>query len=118
MKTKKSPKAIWWSLFAGGGMAAALALPALIIITGIIIPFGLEANEPMNFDRIHAAASHWLIKAIFFLLIALSFFHCANRFRYTLADVGLRSVGGLLSFLFYGGAIVGSVIAAVVLWGV
>ena len=46
----KSNEPIWWSLFSAGGMVAAMVLPILIIITGVLVPFGWAGNDPLNFE--------------------------------------------------------------------
>ena len=112
----KSNEPIWWSLFSAGGMVAAMVLPILIIITGILIPFGLAGGDPLNFERISIGISNQLIKLILFTIITLPLFHWAHRFRYTLVDMGLKSVSTFISILCYGGAIVGTIISAVVFW--
>ena len=112
----KSNEPIWWSLFSAGGMVAAMVLPILIIITGVLVPFGWAGNDPLNFEKISTGVSNELIKLIFFFIITLPFFHWAHRFRFTLVDIGLKSVSTFISVLCYGGAIVGTIISAVVFW--
>ena len=112
----KSNEPIWWSLFSAGGMIAAMVLPILIIITGILVPFGLAGDDPLNIKRIHSAVSHPFIKLVLFTVISLPLFHWAHRFRFTLVDVGLKSVSAPISILCYGGAIAGTIISAVVFW--
>ena len=111
----KSNEPIWWSLFSAGGMVAAMIFPILIIITGILVPFGLGGENPLNFERIHTAVAHNnYVKLIFFIVISLPLFHWAHRFRFTLVDVGLKSISTLISILCYGGAIAGTIISAIV----
>jgi Fumarate reductase subunit D. len=58
-----------------------------------------------------------LVKVYIFLMCALPLFHWAHRFRYTLYD-GLQ-VKHLNEFIFtfcYGGAVVGTVLVAILLW--
>ena len=111
----KSNEPIWWSLFSAGGMVAAMILPVLIIITGILVPFGLVDDDALNFERIYTALSQsYLIKLILFIVITLPRFHWAHRFRFTLVDVGLKSVSTLISILCYGGAIAGTIITAII----
>ena len=57
VKMAKSNEPIWWSLFSAGGMVAAMIFPILIIITGILIPFGLAGDDPLNFERIHTVVA-------------------------------------------------------------
>ena len=99
-------------------MVAAMVLPILIIITGILVPFGLVGDDPLNFRRIHTAVSHPLIKLILFVVIALPLFHWAHRFRFTLVDVGLKAVSTFIAILCYGGAIAGTIVAVVILWNI
>ena len=82
-------------------MVAAMVLPVLIVITGILMPFGLAGDDPLNFDRIHSALSQPLIKLIMFTVISLLLFHWAHRFFFTLVDVGLNSVINLIAVLCY-----------------
>ena len=115
----KSNEPIWWSLFSAGGMVAAMIFPILIIITGILIPFGLAGDDPLNFERIHTAvAQNNYVKMIFFIVISLPLFHWAHRFRFTLVDVGLKSMSSLISILCYGGAIAGTIVSAVIFWNI
>ena len=115
LKMAKSNEPIWWSLFSAGGMVAAMIFPILIIITGILIPFGLAGDNPLNYERIHTAVAHNnYVKLIFFIVISLPLFHWAHRFRFTLVDVGLKSISTLISILCYGGAITGTIVSAII----
>lgn len=106
----------WWSLFSAGGMLAAMFLPVLIVITGILIPFGMVPDTALAYPRIYGVLSHPLARLILFALIALPLFHWAHRFLYTLVETGLRSVRRPLAVLCYGGAIFGTLVAALILW--
>jgi fumarate reductase subunit D len=119
LEMAKSNEPIWWSLFSAGGMVAAMVLPILIVITGILVPFGLAGEDPLNFERIHSAVSQKdSVKLVLFIVITLPFFHWAHRFRFTLVDVGLKSVSTLISVLCYGGAIAGTIILVVIFWNI
>jgi fumarate reductase subunit D len=56
-----------------------------------------------------------LARLYLFIVIALPLFHWAHRFRFTLVDLGLKSIRGLVTVLCYGAAIVGMVLAAFLL---
>ena len=119
VKMAKSNEPIWWSLFSAGGMVAAMIFPILIIITGILVPFGLASDDPLNFERIHTVVTqNNYVKLIFFIVITLPLFHWAHRFRFTLVDVGLKSMSTLISILCYGGAIAGTIVSAVIFWNI
>lgn len=101
-------------------MVAAMIFPILIIITGILVPFGLAGgDDSLNFQRIHKAISqNESVKLILFIVISLPLFHWAHRFRFTLVDVGLKSMSTLISILCYGGAIAGTIVSAVIFWNI
>ena len=108
----KTTEPIWWSLFSAGGMVSAMFFPVLMVITGFILP----SKDTLVLDRMHAAISHPIVKLILLGLISLPLFHWAHRFRYTLVDMGLKRADTLISVLCYGGAITGTLVAAIVLW--
>jgi fumarate reductase subunit D len=110
---KKSNEPIWWSLFGAGGMLAALLLPALIVMTGLVLPF----SEEDSYDRLRSLVSLWYVKLALFAIVSLPLFHWAHRFRYTVADLGIHGARGLIAVLCYGSSIVGTVIAGLVVFG-
>lgn len=109
---KRSNEPLWWLPFAAGMMLDAMVAPALIVITGILVPFGLIES-----DRLQALLLHPLIRALLFVMISATFFHAAHRLRFALPDIGLKALKPVLPFLFYGGAIVGTLLTAVVAFG-
>jgi fumarate reductase subunit D len=113
---KKSNDAIWWSLFAAGGVISAIFIPVLILITGIVIPFTVRGEEAFLYERIYGAVSNPITRILIFCLIIFPFFHFAHRFRSILIDVGLSKFRPAISVICYGGAIVGTVITVIVLW--
>ena len=112
----KSNEPIWWSLFSAGGVVAAFLVPVLILITGIAWPLGLLPGDALQFAKMQALLSHPLTRVFCFVLISLPLFHWAHRFRFTLVDVGLKSIHTLIAVLCYGAAIAGTIAAAVILW--
>jgi len=112
----KSNEPIWWSLFSAGGVVAALLVPVLIFITGIAYPLGLLPGDALQFAKMQALLSHPLTRVFCFVLLSLPLFHWAHRFRFTLVDLGLKSIHTLIAVLCYGAAIAGTIAAAVILW--
>lgn len=108
---RRSNEPLWWLPFSAGMMLDALAMPALIVITGILVPLGLAGGG------LQGLISHPLIRAGLFVLISLTFFHAAHRLRFALVDLGLKGAKNALGFLLYGGAIVGTLVAAAVAVG-
>jgi fumarate reductase subunit D len=87
----RSNKPILWLPFAAGGLVAALVLPALILLTGLLLPLGVVQ---LPFDKVLAFAQHPIGKLLLFGTIALSSWHAAHRLRMTAHDLGLG--GGLV----------------------
>jgi fumarate reductase subunit D len=103
-----------WLLFSAGGMASALVMPVLIVIFGVAIPMGWLA--PLEHARLSAMVLHPLTRLVVFGVCALSLFHWAHRFKYTLYDgLQIKHLNGLLNALCYGGALVGTLLAGYVL---
>lgn len=116
VRMKKSNDAIWWSLFAAGGVISALFIPVLILISGIVVPFTVTGKHAFAYERIHGAVSNPITRIMIFCLIVFPFFHFAHRFRSILIDVGLSKFRPAISVISYGSAIVGTLITALVLW--
>jgi fumarate reductase subunit D len=110
---KRSNEPLWWMPFSAGLMADALIMPALIVVTGIMVPFGV-----LPVDKLGGLLQNPIIRIGLFILISLTFFHAAHRLRYAIPDMGLRPLKPLMPFLCYGGAIVGTVFAALITFGV
>ena len=111
----RSKEAFWWFLFAAGGAVAALLLPVHILLIGVALPLGWVPAEPFGYDRMLALVSHPLTQFYLFVLISLSFFHCAHRFRHTLYDLGLRGYQTPIAILCYGAATIGTVTTGVII---
>jgi len=85
---KRSVAPVFWLLFGAGGMLSALFGPALIILTGFMIPHGW--GLPADFgDYSHALAfaRHPIGKLVALVVIALFFWHGAERMFLTLKDM-------------------------------
>jgi fumarate reductase subunit D len=102
----KSNEPFWWTFFGAGGMIAALLMPITVFITGIGVAAGWVTE-----DHLRSLIANPLVRLYVFVLISLSLFHWAHRFRFTLVDLGLKSIRSLVAVLCYGAAIVGTVVA-------
>ena len=83
----RSNKPILWLPFAGGGLVAALIIPVLILITGVLLPLGMLH---LPYEKMAAFAHNPLGKLILFGTVALPAWHAAHRLRMTAHDLGLR----------------------------
>ena len=114
---KKSIEPFWWGLFGAGGTCAAFFVPVLLFLNGLAIPLGwIDAPA---FEHVFHLVTHPLTRLFLFVVISLSFFHWAHRFRFTLYDgLQLKHLNLLIAVLTYGSAIVGTLIAAFTLWNI
>jgi fumarate reductase subunit D len=83
----RSNKPVLWLPFAGGGLVAALIIPVLILITGVLMPLGIVH---LSYEKMAAFAHNPLGKLILFGAVALPAWHAAHRLRMTAHDLGLR----------------------------
>jgi fumarate reductase subunit D len=116
MTTKRPVEPLAWLLFSAGGMAAALLVPVLLFTFGIAFPLGwLTAPDHAH---VLAVVTHPVTMLVLLGLCVLALFHWAHRFRYTLQEVlPLRGWGTFIAVSCYGAAVVGSVLAVVVVVG-
>lgn len=108
----------WWFMFGNGGAIAAVFLPVTIFVAGILGPLrsGLGVNNWME-DANHFGwvLGNPIIKVFFIVLCFLTFVHAGHRLRFLLFDLGIRSQVRQLEWACYGAAIVGTVVAAVLI---
>lgn len=108
MRLPREP--FFWALFSSGGMLAALALPALAAVLLFALPLGWAGADH---GALLARFAHPLARLALFALVALSMFHWAHRFRYTLYDgLQLYHLSTLIAVLCYGGATAATLAAA------
>ena len=114
---KKSLEPLLWTLFSTGGVVAALLVPIHLCLFGLAIPLGWVS--PPEHYHLLALLQHPLTRLYLFALCMLGLFHAAHRFRYTLYDgLQIKHLNEVINVLCYGGAIVGSLLAAYLLWQV
>ncbi len=108
----RSNEPLWWGPFSAGMMVGALFVPVLIVITAILLPLGVgQLRDPQHFQQL---VNHPLTRLLLFVVISLSFFHWAHRFRYVLFDLGVTCCKGGIAALCYGGAIVGTICSGLI----
>jgi fumarate reductase subunit D len=106
-----------WLLFSAGGVMAALFLPMLVFLFGLAFP--LAWISPPEYDDLHGLMRNPLTLVALFVVLTLSLFHWAHRFRYTLYDgLQIKHLNELIAVLCYGGAVVGTMAVAYLLWQV
>ncbi len=114
MAYKRPLEPFLWMIFSAGGTLAALAMPVLIFLLGLAFPLGWIAAP--SFDHLHGVVAHPLTRLGLFGLCTLALLHWAHRFRYTLYDgLQIKHLNEMIDTLCYGGAVVGSLVAAYLL---
>jgi fumarate reductase subunit D len=111
---RRSAEPLVWLLFSGGGVAAALVLPVLVLLFGVALPLGWVAAP--EHGHLLAVLRHPLTRLGLLAVCALALVHAAHRLRYTLHDgLQLQRFDGLIAAGCYGGALAGSAVAAYLL---
>ncbi len=98
---RRSDEPIYWGLFGAGGVVAAMLLPILILITGILMPLGWLPAEALSYEKIHALATSWWGAPILLAVIALPICHGMHRIYHGLHDLGVHQ-SRLFHYLCYG----------------
>jgi fumarate reductase subunit D len=114
---KRTVEPFVWLMFSGGGMAAALVLPVLLVLFGLALPLGWIPAP----DHAHLVGvlGNPLVQLGLLVVSVLALVHGAHRFRYTLHDgLQLARYDAVIATLCYGGALAGSVFAAYALFAV
>ena len=115
MANKRTLEPLLWMLFSAGGVVAAMLVPIHLLLFGLAIPLGWIT--PPTYEHMLGLLRHPLTRIYLFVLCSLALFHWAHRFRYTLYDgLQIKHLNELINPLCYGGAIVGSLLAAYFLW--
>jgi len=112
---ERSKEPFFWVLFTGGGMLAALVLPALAALLWIAIPLGWV--EAPAYAELAAKVQPPLVRLCLFVLVSFSLFHWGHRFRYTLYDgLQIKHLNEVINSFCYGGAVLGTIVAAYLVW--
>lgn len=115
MAAKRTAEPFVWLMFSAGGVTAALVLPMLLFLFGVALPLGWISAP--DHGHLLAVLRNPLTRLGLLAVFALSLVHGAHRFRFTLHDgLQLHRFDGLIATICYGGAVVGSVAAAYLLF--
>jgi fumarate reductase subunit D len=109
---RPSNEPLFWSLFSAGGMLSALVVPALVLVTGLLLPAGA-----VDFDRIRDVLTNPLARLVLFGICALTFAHAAHRLRHTLVDLGMKPMAMQVAVVCYAVGALLTLWAAVVAFG-
>lgn len=114
---RESNEAPLWALFSAGGVVAAFLIPVHLFLFGLAFPLGWLPTP--GYEHMLTLVRNPLVKIYLLLLCSLPLFHWAHRFRYTLYDgLKVKHLNELIFTFCYGGAVVGTVLAAYLLWSI
>jgi fumarate reductase subunit D len=112
---RESNEAPLWLLFSAGGVVAAFLIPVHLFLFGLAFPLGWISAP--SYEHLLALVRLPLVKIYLFGLCSLPLFHWAHRFRYTLYDgLKVKHLNEVIFVFCYGGATVGTALAAYFLW--
>lgn len=115
MTRPRSAEPFLWLGFSAGGVASALLLPILLLLFGLAFP--LDWISPPDHAHLLAVVRNPLTRIVLFGAAALALVHAAHRLRFTLYDgLQLKRLKDLIATACYGGALLGTVIAAYLLF--
>ena len=104
-----------WLAFSGGGVLAAMFLPALTFLFAFAFPFGWI--DPPDHAHLLDLFGHPITFLVLFGMFVTMLIHAAHRFRYTLYDGLQVKHKALVATLCYGSAFIGMFIALDMLGG-
>ena len=113
--SKRSNEPFLWLLFSAGGVVSALLLPIHLFLFGLAFPLGWLQGPDQA--RLLDLVRHPLARLYLLVLCSLPLFHWAHRFRFTLYDgLQIKHLNELINVCCYGGAVLGTSVAAYLLW--
>ncbi|WP_049573319.1 fumarate reductase subunit FrdD [Nonomuraea sp. SBT364] len=108
---RRTPEPYLWLLFSGGGIVAALVLPVLVLLFGVLMPLGV-LDWP-GAGELAALLDPLVVRLGLLVVVVLCLFHAAHRIRFTSEELlGIARYDALVAVLCYGGAVTGGIIAA------
>jgi fumarate reductase subunit D len=105
-------------MFSLGGTVAALLIPVHVFFDGLAVPLGLLPAETLGYERMKGLLENPIMKVYLFLLVVLPLYHAAHRIRFSLYELGIRALWIRVEVLCYGGALLGTAVAAYILWAI
>jgi fumarate reductase subunit D len=112
---KRHPEPLLWILFSAGGVLSAMLMPILLFLFSVAFPLGWVAAP--THARMLDVLTNPIARLMLLALCVLSLIHWAHRFRHTLYDgLQIKHLNEVIALLSYGLAVVGSVVAAYLIW--
>jgi len=114
---RPSSEAFLWLLFSAGGVVAAVLIPIQLFLFGLAFPLGWLPQPA--YQHLHGLMGSLWVRLYLFVMCSLPLFHWAHRFRFTLYDgLQVKHLNEVIFAFCYGGALLGTGLAAYLLWSV
>ncbi|MCW5634042.1 MAG: fumarate reductase subunit D [Rubrivivax sp.] len=114
---RRSHAPVFWLLFGGGGLLAALFGTALVFITGFAAPLDWPVGRLLgDFARVQAFAGQPIVRLVLWGIVSLFAWHAVHRILHSLHDVGVHG-GRATAWACYGAAGVVTLVAGGALLG-
>jgi len=112
--TRRTLEPYLWLLFSGGGVVAALVLPVLVLLFGVLMPLGV-LDWPAA-AHLEALLELPPVRVALVVVVVLCLFHAAHRVRFTSEELlGAARLDPVIALVCYGGAVGGGVLATALL---
>jgi fumarate reductase subunit D len=113
---RTTPEPFVWLLFSAGGVVAALTLPVLLVLFGLLIPLGVV--DAPDHGHLYALLRNPFTRVGLIGICALALVHAAHRLRFTVEHaLQLRRYDAVIATACYGGALAGALWAVYLLLG-
>jgi len=81
---------LFWALFGGGGMLGVFTMPVLIVIFGLLVPFGLFGGAEGTYEVMHGVLTNWFASLLIFLGLGVILWHSCHRTFHALHDLKIH----------------------------
>jgi fumarate reductase subunit D len=78
---------LFWAPFGGGGMLGVFTMPVLIVIFGLLVPFGVFGGATGTYEVMHGLLTTWFVALLAFLGLGLVLWHSCHRTFHALHDL-------------------------------
>ena len=108
---------LWWLLFGAGGFAAAMLLPAFLLVLGVAFPLGWFGDPVETFLRMRTLFANPVGQVVLIAVVSLTLWHSAHHLRHFALDLGLERLHAPVAYVLYGGALLGTLATVAIVGG-